>query len=147
MIDIATALASIQTTVDLIKAGIEARDQGKVRAAVADLSARYADLSMAALALSEKLRAVDASLAQLERENRELRKQLEERLAYKLYEVKPGLFCYRFEPSADSEEPAHYLCQPCYDKGVKSVMRQVRFMGESERLNCPSGQQAHTLYL
>jgi len=55
----------------------------------------------------------------------ELQAKLAERSRYELYELAPGKLVYAPKPDANDAQPAHYLCQNCYDKGIKSVLRRI----------------------
>lgn len=66
-------------------------------------------------------------------ELRALRKAATERDKYSLCEISPRVFVYRAKVStgtaAEDAEPLHYLCQPCFDKGVKSVLQNYNQWG------------------
>jgi hypothetical protein len=81
-------------------------------------------------------------------ELRKLRKALNERGRYSLVELASDNFAYRVnispEQSGTSQpgvpEPAHYVCQKCFDKGIKAVLvgaiiKNTR--GFSNGLLCP----------
>ena len=55
----------------------------------------------------------------------ELQARLEERERYELRELCPGVFAYAYKAGPGATEPLHYLCQPCFDKGVKQVLRHL----------------------
>lgn len=122
MIEIYPALSGIKAAIDLARLGLTNRDQTLIEQAITDLSHKYTDLSLKALALAEKLNATDATLRQLQAEQSAMAAKLTERASYRLHEIYPGHFCYRFEPTEEHPGPIHHLCQPCYDKGIKSIL-------------------------
>ena len=67
-------------------------------------------------------------------ELRRLKAVAAERECYSLHEIGPGVFAYRLDTSKKSE-PLHYLCQPCFDKGVKSVLQDLYDQGP-QTLGC-----------
>jgi hypothetical protein len=77
----------------------------------------------AALALSEKNRTLESDLAAAKRDYGQLKSQLDERASYLLKEVRPGAFAYALKDPGAAGQPAHYLCQACYDSGVKVVLQ------------------------
>lgn len=121
--DIQTAIAAAGAGLQLIKGSIAARDDAKVQAALFDVQERLLAISTASLALVGDAARFQALLHEAQREKRELEAKLEERAAYTLHEIRPGAFCYAAKPEADGLQPHHYLCQLCYDKGIKSVLR------------------------
>lgn len=58
-------------------------------------------------------------------ELRKLQKAAAEHDRYSLHEVSPRVFVYRANApdGAENAAPMHYLCQPCFDKGIKSVLQ------------------------
>jgi hypothetical protein len=124
MIEITGALSAARALAEMAKAAIDARDDVKAKEAVANLQAKLFDATSAALAMAEKAASLQAALSQSEREKAEIKAKLDDRAAYSLHEVRAGAFVYAFQPVAGRTEPPHYLCQPCYDSGVKTVLRK-----------------------
>lgn len=124
--ELISAMSALSTALGLAKTAVEARDESKLNAALADINTKHLALSMAALQLADSLNACQAAKADLERENRDLRAKAEYRGRYTLHELAPGRFAYRHTPIANSLEPEHHLCQICYDKGVKSVLHTIK---------------------
>jgi hypothetical protein len=146
--DVISLLGAAKTSLDLLKLGLDVRDDQKVREAMTDLNEKLFSLSMASFSAAQSLNELQAAVAALEANNRELEAKLKERSAYVLHEVKPGSFCYRFQPEEGAVEPVHYLCQVCYDKGVKSVLRLVDSnQWHSQHYFCVAGGNAHSICL
>ena len=144
--EIGAALSSLSATLGLAKSALEARDEAKIKAALADFNEKHLALYTAALHLAEKLATAQTALGDLQREAAELRAQRDDRARYALYEVKPGHFAYRSTPSADRpNDPPHYLCQTCYDKGVKSVLHVIHDAMLGTTFECLNDKQ-HTFY-
>lgn len=124
MLEITTALSGTQSVLQLLQTAIQARDDARLRAALADLDVKLHALTVASLASAEKAAALEASLRAAERVQRELEVQLADRATYQLQEIRPGAFAYAPKPEHEGPQlPQHYVCQPCYDKGVKAVLR------------------------
>ena len=121
----ASAIGSARAALDLIKLAVAARDDVKVQAALIDANTRLLELSMAALALSEKITALQSELAATQRDKAQIEAKLNDRASYTLHEVRSGAFVYAPKDASSGEEPMHYLCQHCYDNGVKSILRSM----------------------
>lgn len=127
MNEITAALAAARSTFDLIKVAIAARDDAKLQAAVAEMSARLTDAILSALASAEKSASLQAALSACERDKAEAHAKLLDRTQYVLQELRPGTFVYAAESDdGRAKSPQHYVCQPCYDKGIKSVLQRAQ---------------------
>jgi hypothetical protein len=131
--ELQTAIAAAGAALQVIKGAIAARDDAKAQAALFEVQDRLLAISTTSLDLSDRNAALQALLHEAEREKRELKGRLEERGSYVLHEIRPGAFCYASKPAHEGLEPAHYLCQLCYDKGIKSVLR---FTLKKSHLDC-----------
>lgn len=143
MIEIAPVLASLFQISQLAKSALEARDDAKVQSALIDLNAKLHDLSLSALASVEKAGTLQTELAAAREEARRLQAVLDERASYALKELRAGACAY---VSTRDDVPQHFLCQPCYDKGVKAILRhQPAKAGVLEHWTCPEGGVPHTI--
>lgn len=146
--ELMAAMSALSTALGIAKTAVEARDEAKINVALAEINTKQLALSMAALHLAESLSACQAAKSDLERENRDLVRELDDRKRYVLHALAPGRIAYRFAPLPDSLEPEHYLCQLCYDQGIKSVMRlNEASEWTSRHYACAAaGNNAHDLY-
>lgn len=148
MIEITAALTAARSLLQLASDALNARDDAKVRMALSELQSKLFDATSAALAMAEKASSLQSALSESEREKREVKATLEERGSYELHELEPGSFAYASKASAERPGvPQHYLCQPCYDKGIKAVLRFAPG-GElmRNRWLCPEGGGVHTVH-
>lgn len=157
--ELATAIASAKATLELVLLAAKARDAAKLEAATLELRSQLFAMSDIAMAYIEKNVALVTSNAALQEANAEhvraiaeLEQKLVERERYALHELRPGAFVY--SPKASQAAPdqsamaAHYLCQPCYDKGLKAVLRfHPARTGTDAHYTCPEGGMAHTIAL
>jgi len=125
MLEISSALAGARGLVDLASTALAARDHAKVQEALQGLNEKLLALTTVALANAEKAMTLQASLVEAQHINAELERQIADRERYRLQAITPGAFAYRSQPQAEGDDPAHYLCQPCYDKGIKAVLREI----------------------
>lgn len=145
------AYASLKAAKEIGGALLDARDFTQSAAKIAEMNALL-------LKAQESLFVHNAQLMELQQQNfeasqelRKLKEALAERGRYTLFQITPGSFVYRANISPEggdpdapgSAEPEHYLCQPCYDKGVKSVLQDFRSIGRIE-LRCTLCQQRYS---
>lgn len=117
--DISSALTGAKAAYDILATSISARDDAKIQAALTDLQRKHADLTASAMAHIEKAFKLQSDLLKAREEIVSLKAQIDKKESYDLFEISIGKFCYK---SNKDEVPLHYLCQPCWDKGIKSVL-------------------------
>jgi len=154
--ELSTALTGAKGAFDLLQGAIRARDDAKIQAATLELREKLFAMSDIAMAYVERNAALVSRNAQLELTSAEqaraiakLEDKAAERARYALHEIRPGAFVYAFVPTAGADaRPAHYLCQPCYDRGIRAVLRHVApGKGYSERWVCSEGGGPHIVTL
>jgi len=124
MNEITFAFTALKTALELAKAGLEARDDAKIKAGIGEMAAKLADANMGALAMSEHLRAIEAELRDTTAKLRDVEKVVKKRERYVLHQVRKGAYVYAFEPINGDATPAHYQCQICFDSGKDSVLAE-----------------------
>jgi len=141
--DIATAITALGSALDLLKAGVHARDQAKIADATQTLQRRIIEIQSACIELQQHQLASMQAAQAYEHERRELRERIAElerragdRAAHKLVELAPGALAYA---PAEANEPAastYRYCQPCMDnRAQKSVLQTVP--GDRSKVFCP----------
>jgi len=148
MIEISDAISTFSAIIELAKTAMSARDSAKVEEALFELKVKYLSAMEGSLQLQGQIAALQGDKAALQSkllvskqllldtqaELDQLKDSLAEREHYALYEIEAGIFCYRYKTGADDEQtPEHYLCQPCWDSGKKSILR----MFTDTRYICP----------
>jgi len=144
--ELATAMASARAALDLLQLGVQARDDAKLKAATTELSARLFDITQKALLLQERNAALVEAHAVQVRRIAELEQKAMDRESYVLHEARRGAFVYAPRPGHHGADvPPHYLCQPCYDAGVKSMLRYAEGNEWTHgKWQCPA-HQAHAI--
>ncbi len=127
--DASLLVSSINGAVELGKLWLNERDRHKAAAIQSDLTDKLlqaqAQVSQVLSAIIEK----DGLVQTLAERVRELEAQQSERARYQLAKLGTvgDVFAYQLRPAAElverSDEPSHFLCQPCFDGGKKSVLR------------------------
>ena len=121
--------SALSGTLALAKALVGERDAQKQAALKAELTDQIlegqAKLAQAIAAAFEK----DTTINELRNLVRELEAERAERHRYRLAKVGSigQFFAYRLRAADElverKDEPEHFLCQPCFDGGKKSVLR------------------------
>lgn len=145
--DLPAALSGLSTAIGLTKLAVDARDDSKAQQALTEVNAKLVALSISALALAESNRALMAQVGSLENELHELKLQAEDRERHPLTELRPGAYAYATKPVQEGDDPqAPYLCQPCYDKGIKAMLQFQRARPALlAHYTCPEGGASHTI--
>ncbi|WP_313250799.1 hypothetical protein [Stenotrophomonas sp.] len=128
---LATAASSIGTAISTAKAALEIRDFNATGAAIAEMTQKLLDLQSQLLAVNAAFFQLQQERVALTEQVRELEKERTERERYTLFEISPGAFVYRFNVSPEADgatqpgiaQPAHYLCQRCFDEDRKVVLQ------------------------
>ena len=128
--EISSLVSSLAHAKNLGSALLDERDRQKAAAIQIDLTNQ---IVQAQGQLSQVLGAIidkDGAIQTLTQRVRELEAQQSEKARYRLAKVGTlgEFFAYELRPAAElverSDEPAHFLCQPCFDAGKKSVLRK-----------------------
>ena len=127
--EISAFVSSAGALTEIVKSVISARDSGISASVKADLTERLLQsqpqLSQVLGAIIEK----DGLIQTLSERVRALEAEQNEKARYRL--AKLGTlgeqFAYQLRPVTElverTDEPPHFLCQPCFDAGKKSVLR------------------------
>lgn len=124
MLEISAAVSALKSTYEVAKVAVQGRDEAKIQAAVSEIGGKLLDVTLAGVTAAEKVAELAAQLQAMRDELGELKRKQAERDRYTLMEVSEGGYVYYFEPSEGEVTPPHYVCQICFDKGVKSVMQR-----------------------
>lgn len=126
MMEIGAALTSAKTLYDAARAAMEARDDAKLKTAMVELQGKLYDATQAAITSISEAMALQNALRAATDELNEMKRKEADRERYTLTQL-PGegkQFAFARKPSAEGDdEPPHYLCQGCYDRGLKFVLQ------------------------
>lgn len=139
MIEIGAAISGIKALYDTARMAIDARDDAKLKAVMIEMQGKILDAMEAALDSKSQAIAIQNALHATQDELKEIKSKAAERNRYALTQM-PGegkQYAYASQPHQGGQnEPPHYLCQPCYDKGIKSVLQSTEFYGGYQH-ECP----------
>lgn len=134
--DVSLIISSLGAAKDMAGALIGERDRQKAAVIEANLTEK---ILQAQAQLAQVLAAVidkDAAIRVLTERVRELEAAQNERARYQLAKlgVVGDFFAYRLRPASElserADEPEHFLCQPCFDAGKKSVLRVRKYQAD-----------------
>ena len=140
------AIGSINLAKDIGKTLLAVRDFNEVAPVVAKLNDELLKAQDALFRHNTELLALQQKQFEITEELRKAKKSLAERGRYTLVEVSDRMFAYRVNiapVSGDVSNPIpaqvlHHLCQPCFDKGIKAVLKMHTILGgATSLLECP----------
>jgi hypothetical protein len=126
--DIPLLLSSLNASKNLVGSLVDERDRQKAAAIQIDLTNKIIE---AQSQISEILAAIidkDGRIQTLTERNRHLEAQQSEKARYRLAKLGTAgqFFAYQLRPVAElperSDEPEHFVCQPCLEDGKKRVL-------------------------
>jgi hypothetical protein len=65
-------------------------------------------------------------ISHLEKEITDIKVWEEEKQRYQMIAPWPGVFVYALKESCKGSEPAHWICEPCYQEGRKSLLHNAQ---------------------
>jgi hypothetical protein len=138
---IAAASSAIGAAREIGRAAVGVRDFNQLAATVSQLNDQLLKAQDALFTHQAQLLGLQQELFQTKEQLRIAQQVVEERGRYELFEISRGMFVYRLklsmEAGAPGAEPVHYLCQPCFDRGVKNALIRREFANRVIHV-CPS---------
>lgn len=148
MIDIPLITANLSAAYTVIKGLLDVRDTQKLSTVQSQLTERILHAQAHVADLLSVLMEKTVLCAKLEERVRELEGEKLERLRYELAEIASGGdLAYRLKPSGAlterPSEPPHFICQRCFDQGVKIVLQKSNAWG-TETFTCSACGTAYS---
>lgn len=137
----AAIVATLNGAREIVRGLINQRDAQKLSSVQSQLTEHIINAQAQLAELLAVLVERTGRIAELEEQVRDLKRDQLERHRYELAELGPrGALAYRLKPAAAlserQSEPPHFVCQPCFDKGVKAVLQFGGAMG-IRTFHCP----------
>jgi hypothetical protein len=134
---ISIAVSSLKTAKEIGQAALAFRDFNQTAGAITQINEQLLKAQDGLFAHNSQLMELQQKYFEATEELRKLKEALAERGRYSLFQLSPNVFVYRVNVSPDASgsgdpgatDPMHYLCQPCFDKGVKSVLQKQASFG------------------
>ena len=122
--------SSLSMATNLAKAAMGLRDFNELAAVVSKINDQLLKAQDGLLAHNAEMFALQQKYFEATEELRKVRETLDEKGRYSLFAIAPGNFAYRVNVSPQQSgagepggaEPLHYVCQQCFDRGVKSIL-------------------------
>lgn len=127
---IGAAATSLGIAKDLAKAAIGVRDFNAQAATIAQMNEQILKAQDALFIHSANMNELQQKHFETLEKLRAMEKLIAERGRYSLFEISKGVFVYRsvageyvgHDGNPIPAQPDHYVCQRCFDKGIKSVL-------------------------
>lgn len=131
------AMDAIKGALDIGKTIKDARDETIISTKVSDLMTAMLDAQSHAVAayareteLAQRIRDLEAKVASFEKWDTEKQR-------YQLERVSGGTFAYKLKDPESSNEPAHYICAACYERGQKMIFQFTQTYERGPVHQCP----------
>ena len=135
---VSSGIAALQGLAAISRTILDVRDFNKLAGIQVEMNQRILDVQAAMLDLQAKLATQSEALDALKAHATQLENAARERERYALHEIRPGAFVYRRREDVQPPEPPHYLCQPCFDKGIKAVLESENLHLHGRVQTCPA---------
>jgi hypothetical protein len=130
---ISAAASSISIAKDLLRAVVGIRDFNEIALAVSKLNDQLLNAQDSLFKHQTQLLALQEQHFETTQKLRKAEEALAERGRYSLFALSEGVMVYRVNLTPmDGQvgdpvttEPLHYVCQPCFDKGIKVVLQRI----------------------
>ena len=139
---ITSAVGALVSAKDIGAAMIGVRDNNLVALKVSQMNEQILKAQEALLTHSLQMGELQQRYFEALEKLRAVEKLIADRGRYTLVELTPGAFAYRLatpqlinQGDEAVSEPAHYVCQPCFDKDIKVVLQRAVFYG-TVKLRC-----------
>ena len=130
-VELLAGLGIFKSMLDGAKALKDMNDAAVRNAAVIELQEQILSAQAEQSALIQKVRELEADVMKFEDWETEKKR-------YKLCALPPGVHVYSLKPEMADGEPAHHLCEVCYNKGHKSILHQSAVNSGLYHLKCHS---------
>jgi len=135
---VVTAVSALRLAKEAADAALGVRDFNAYAAAISKVNDQLLKAQESLFFHNSQLLQMQSEMVSDREELARLRKVLEDRGRYTLVDLGTGNFVYRYQgqkPGEDAvgNEPVaatHDICQPCYDKGVRSVLQRSNRVGD-----------------
>jgi hypothetical protein len=131
--EIAAAIQSTKTVIELVKAAHNLSNYSELLTAVTSVQMKLTDAVASELASQEKQAALSERIRELEKQINEIEDWKTMIQRYTLFQFSTGVLAYALKQDMEDGEPMHYLCTNCVDKKQKSTLQP-----QGRSLICPS---------
>jgi hypothetical protein len=119
---ISQTFTSLQSASQLAKALIGLRDSAMIDAKVIELRDHLIEAQGSSMQAQTEQSALIQEVRDLKKQITDMENWGKEKQRYQLIEPWAGCFVYALKESSKETEPAHYICEHCYQGGRKSIL-------------------------
>ena len=121
--EIASAIQSTKTALDLVKAARGLANYSELLTAVTEVQIKLTDAIASELASQEKQAELLERVRELEKRLSEFESWDAQIARYALFAFETKAMAYALKPGMENGQPMHYLCLPCADKRQRSTLQ------------------------
>ncbi|MFL9810001.1 hypothetical protein EQ845_10690 [Pseudomonas putida] len=131
-----TAVASANAAKEISKSLITLRDEGMIRSRVFDLTNSLMELQQQMMQAQVEQMELVRRVAELEQALQAAAQSSDVRQRYELHKFPNGSFAYTLKSEFKDQEPEHYACSNCFEKGERVTLQRAAGTGW-KGLRCP----------
>jgi hypothetical protein len=135
----------LQTAGQMAKSLVDMRDTALVQKTVIELNCVIISAQQSAVTAQSDQTTLTKQIGQLEAEIVRFKTWETEKQRYQLTELPPGVFVRSLKPEMTGGEPAHQLCEHCYQDGVKAILHRGETSCGRYHLKCTRCGADHTV--
>ena len=117
------AFTSLQSASQLAKTLIGFRDTTMIDSKVIELRDHLIEAQGSTMQAQTQQSALIQEVRDLKQQIMDMEKWNEEKQRYQLVEPWPGCYVYALKESGKGADPAHWICEHCYQDGRKSILQ------------------------
>lgn len=120
-----TALQSLKAVTDIVKSLKNNSSEIKAQKDLLEVYSALLELKVELIVMRDQYAELSDVKRDLERKLAEREDWEQTKSRYELHQIKPGIFVYALKPELKDNEPLHYLCPACMEKGQKGILSQT----------------------
>jgi hypothetical protein len=120
-------LQTVKSVKEIGTALIGLKVTGEVQAKIIELNNLIIAAQGHAASAQQENAALVTRISELEKEIANQKTSISHNQNYELKEVDVGALCYVLKEYAQTSEPPHWLCQPCFSKGHRNILQKDTF--------------------
>ncbi|WP_339524226.1 hypothetical protein [Pseudomonas sp. EL_65y_Pfl2_R96] len=129
-------VTSAQTAANIAKSLLTLRDEEAVRSRVFELTQSLMELQQQLMTAQLEQMALVKRVGELESTLSKVNSRVDLESKYQRHAFETGYFAYKLKPEFQGDEPEHYLCSNCFEKGDMVTLQKGGGMGW-KGLKCP----------
>lgn len=125
-------LQTVKSAKEIGTALIGLKVTGEVQAKIIELNNLIIAAQGHAASAQQENAALVTRIRHLEKEIADQKTSISYNQNYELKQVDIGALCYVLKENAQTSEPPHWLCQPCFSKGHRNILQKDAFEFENK---------------